>query len=1151
MTNLRTILNRNVDAGTMSRGQLYFHQGRVKKWQWTERGETKGVIESSVVGSGSIHYTQVITINFATQRMNGVCTCPVSINCKHVVATVLEAGIHEAAAAKLAPESTSKIKAEIAKPLKTTTPRAKHIANTAEVRLAPDIEVWIASLTRATSVETQEYPEGMNERVVYVMLSIMHGNTPTIVLDIYKARVLKSGVYSGLAHYGSISNAVVTRPQFVSVADARIFRQILAGQRFAYYGGRHHLVGLDATLIAEIIATKRAFWHPPEPTLPQLEPTAALTWAAARDGVATWKTLDNGDQFLQFATTPAATFILPTSPPVYVDIDNGNTKCGIVETTLSPAIANAIASAPILPKAMVARVARELQLRQLHHVVSAPTTMPETVLSDFAPTPVLTINTHKEQSLDNRTWRYTSKQNDYAQIVFDYRGEKVSGKNPAEIIRIENGTILRIARNLGVEKAALAELKRLGFVAAETIYPGGLSKKLKGALIFEDSQIESETMPRWLNFLEHTVPLLRQSGWQVNVPSQFRFNLTAVEGWYADVEDSKNNWFDFEIGVEVDGKKMSLIPILVKLIRESPHEWRMTELANRADDEQIVVEVQPRVRVALPLGRIKPILTALYELYMRDGASESSDSTQRMRLSTHDAARLAEIDAALQLRWVGGERLLEMGKRLARFDGIAPVTIPKNFNATLRPYQLEGVAWLQFLREYQLAGVLADDMGLGKTVQTLAHILIEKTAGRMQQPVLVVAPTSLMNTWASEAQRFTPSLKVLVSHGNNRDRDSTLFGKHDVVLTTYALLHRDEKLLKAHKWHSVILDEAQNIKNPKTKAAQVASTLNAENRLCLSGTPLENHLGELWSLFHFLMPGFLGSEKHFQREFRKPIEKEGLSEPRQFLAKRIKPFMLRRTKEVVAAELPAKTIVTRTIALHTEQADLYETVRAAMDERVRALIAQQGLARSHIEVLDALLKLRQICCDPRLLPATFAAKKAKPATSAKLELLLEMLEELIAEGRSILVFSQFTSMLALIEEALVERNIEYVKLTGQTKDRKTPVDTFQSGKVKLFLISLKAGGTGLTLTAADTVIHYDPWWNPAVENQATDRAHRIGQDKPVFVYKLVSEGTVEERIVEMQTRKGALAAGILEGDGKAVTAMTAEDLQGLFQPLPQ
>ena len=1198
MTNLRTILNRTIDSGTMGRGQIYFHQKRIKKWRWVSRDETRGVIESSVVGAGGAIYEQTINIYFASQRIDGQCSCPVGANCKHVVAVVLEAGIHEGSvsakpasqndAAQFAPQPAPHsapqigiIRPEPAKPLKSSlrskTKTTKSLvpanssASAADVKLTSDVELWISSLARAALTESQEFPEGVSERIIYVLVSLMQGNTPTIMLDICKARVLKSGLYSGLTNYTALSNAAVSPPQFVSAADARIFRQLIAGQRFSYYSARHSLSGIDASIVAEIINTKRAFWHP-DPAAQQLNPASAISWGPPRQGQAEWKSLTNGDQILMFATTPFTPHILPTSPPIYVAVAVADAVtvtderqvaaevttqaipglmphaiCGLVESTMSPAVANAIANAPILPKAMIARVSRELQIRQLQHVVRPPTSMPETVLNDFAPTPILNINTFKEQSLDNRTWRYTTKQIDYAEIVFDYRGEKVSGKNPAEIIRIENDTLLRIARNTSFERAALSELKRLGFVTAAHVYPSALNKKLKNALVLADTQNEPDAMPRWLDFLEHAMPLLRQAGWQINVPSNFRFNLTAIEGWYADVEESKNNWFDFEIGVEVDGKKMSLIPILIKLIRESPQDWRQAELNSREDAENIVVEIQPKLRVALPLGRIKPILNALYELYMRDKTSATGDS---VRLSTFDAARLAEVDAALQLRWVGGERLLAMGKRLAQFGGIAPVVIPKNFQATLRPYQLEGVAWLQFLREYQLAGVLADDMGLGKTVQTLAHILIEKTAGRMKQPMLVVAPTSLMNTWASEAARFTPSLKVLVSHGSDRDRDSTLFAKHDVVLTTYALLHRDEKLLKDQKWHSVILDEAQNIKNPKTKAAQVASTLNAENRLCLSGTPLENHLGELWSLFNFLLPGFLGDEKHFSREFRKPIEKEGLLEPRQFLARRIKPFMLRRTKELVAKELPAKTIVTRTIALNAEQADLYETVRAAMDERVRALIAQQGLARSHIEVLDALLKLRQICCDPRLLPKTFALKKSKPAPSAKLELLLEMLEALIAEGRSILVFSQFTSMLALIEEALDERKIKYVKLTGQTVNRKTPVESFQSGKVKLFLISLKAGGTGLTLTAADTVIHYDPWWNPAVENQATDRAHRIGQDKPVFVYKLVSEGTVEERIVEMQTRKGALAAGILEGDGKAVTAMTAEDLQGLFQPLP-
>ena len=439
-------------------------------------------------------------------------------------------------------------------------------------------------------------------------------------------------------------------------------------------------------------------------------------------------------------------------------------------------------------------------------------------------------------------------------------------------------------------------------------------------------------------------------------------------------------------------------------------------------------------------------------------------------------------------------------------------------------------------------------MGLGKTVQTLAHLATEKAAGRLDRPALVVAPTSMMGVWQSEASRFAPDLKVMVSHGLLRHEREETFVDFDLVLTTYALLARDEEKLLAQQWHIAILDEAQNIKNPKTKAAIVACRLQARHRLCLTGTPMENHLGELWSLFRFLMPGLLGDEKTFKRDYRVPIEREGDLARQKFLARRLHPFLLRRTKDLVAHELPAKTLVTRVIEFESAQADLYETVRAAMDKRVREEIAAKGIAKSHIVVLDALLKLRQICCDPRLLKTGL---KGKAPSSAKLVTLMEMLEELLAEGRSILLFSQFTSMLALIESELETRGLTYAKLTGTTRDRKKPIAQFQSGEVKLFLISLKAGGTGLTLTAADTVIHYDPWWNPAVENQATDRAHRIGQVKPVFVYKLIAKGTLEERIVELQMKKGALAAGILDGDMSASSALDAKDLQALFEPMPE
>jgi SNF2 family DNA or RNA helicase len=401
--------------------------------------------------------------------------------------------------------------------------------------------------------------------------------------------------------------------------------------------------------------------------------------------------------------------------------------------------------------------------------------------------------------------------------------------------------------------------------------------------------------------------------------------------------------------------------------------------------------------------------------------------------------------------------------------------------------------------------------------------------------------------WETEARRFTPDLRVLVWHGQARQQVGA-FAAHDLVVTTYALLARERELLAAQEWHAVVLDEAQAIKNWKTDTAQAACALRARHRLCLTGTPLENHLGELWSLFEFALPGLLGTKAGFARSFG--VAGGGGREARlveQALRRRIAPFVLRRTKDKVARELPPRTEIARRVRLEGAQRDLYETVRAGARAEIEQALAERGLERSHITILTALLRLRQVCCDPRLLEQK---KKRGPAReSAKLDALLELLRGLCAEGRRVLVFSQFTSMLALIEAALQREQIPFLTLTGASRDRKSLVARFQRGETPVFLISLKAGGTGLNLTAADTVVHYDPWWNPAVEAQATDRAHRIGQDKPVFVYKLIAEGTIEERIVAMQDRKRALYDAVL-GDGKLAKAkLTKADIEELLRPV--
>src|SRR6204780_37705 len=435
-------------------------------------------------------------------------------------------------------------------------------------------------------------------------------------------------------------------------------------------------------------------------------------------------------------------------------------------------------------------------------------------------------------------------------------------------------------------------------------------------------------------------------------------------------------------------------------------------------------------------------------------------------------------------------------------------------------------------------------MGLGKTVQTLAHLAIEQAEGRLDRPSLIVCPTSVVPNWTMEAARFAPSLRVLTLHGPTRKERFSEIGRHDLVISTYPLLTRDHAVLTEHEWHVVVLDEAQMIKNPNAETTRAALRLKARQRLALSGTPLQNHLGELWSLFDFLAPGFLGGQKSFKSRYRTPIEKHGDIDRQDSLNRRIRPFMLRRTKEEVITELPPKTETVEPVEMETNQRAIYEAIRLSMHAKVQAAIAQKGLARSGIVILDALLKMRQACCDPRLLKLKTVAKSK--AGSAKLDRLMEMLSIMFAEGRRVLLFSQFTEMLALIETRLEDDGVEFVKLTGDTKDRATPVKTFQAGDVPLFLISLKAGGVGLNLTAADTVIHYDPWWNPAVEDQATDRAHRIGQTKKVFVHRLVTLGTIEEKMEVLKEKKRAIVASVMDTEHGGALTMTEADVEELF-----
>jgi superfamily II DNA or RNA helicase len=623
----------------------------------------------------------------------------------------------------------------------------------------------------------------------------------------------------------------------------------------------------------------------------------------------------------------------------------------------------------------------------------------------------------------------------------------------------------------------------------------------------------------WHKRLPALQALFEQDGWVVEVDPSYQTRSSHAQ-ISAEAGNHSGGWFDLKLDTQIDGVAHDTTTLIstwlaagtppVLPLKDDDGHWQMVDMS-----------------------QLQPVLGLLTELF------GGGNLARPVRLPAFKAMELNGLPAEA-LRQPAS--LKKLRQSLSNFHGLEPVEPDKKLQAELRDYQKHGLAWLMFLRQYGFGGILADDMGLGKTLQALAFVQKLKATRKLTRGALVVAPTSLIWNWLSEAEKFTPNLKCLMLHGLERKTRFDDIAGHDLIVTSYGLIQRDFEIYKNFEFDLVILDEAQNIKNTNAKTTRFVKQLSAAMRLCLTGTPLENHLGELWSLMDFALPGLLAEGDHFRRHFRNQVE-AGNNERRYELSARVAPFMLRRTKAQVVHELPQKTEIVQTVELAKDQRALYETIRISMEKRVRDLLKEKGVARSHIEFLDALLKLRQACIDPRLVKLS-QTKKVK--AGAKMEWLIETMPELVEEGRKLLIFSQFTEMLELIDKELANLSIPFVKLTGRTRNRQKVIDEFQNGDVPVFLISLKAGGAGLNLTAADTVIHVDPWWNPAVENQATDRAHRIGQNKPVFVYKLVANGTVEEKIQALQKQKQALADALFDGTGKVGLPQSGEELLALF-----
>ena len=676
-------------------------------------------------------------------------------------------------------------------------------------------------------------------------------------------------------------------------------------------------------------------------------------------------------------------------------------------------------------------------------------------------------------------------------VRFDYRGEQVRGGDPRWAI-VKRDERLCVLRDRDAETAAWGQLRDAGF---RRLAPRPGSPDVEVAIGDLGAAVRGLTEAGWT---------IRADDKPVREAGELKFAVR-----------SGIDWFELHADVSFGDATVTLPELLAAL--------------KRGDDA-----------VRLSDGSLG-ILPTEWAEQLGLIAGLGAEEEDHLRFSANQAVLLdALLSAQPEVEY--DDQFGSLRERLRGLDGVVPVEEPDDFEGELREYQRNGLGWMTFLQDCNLGGCLADDMGLGKTVQLLALMLGRKNAreqaGEAHRPSLIVVPRSLLFNWKNESERFTPHLKVIEYTGSDRHRLRDDLSEVDLILTTYGTLRRDVMDLKDQPFDYVVLDEAQTIKNASSQVSKASRLLNARHRLALSGTPIENHVGDLWSIFEFLNPGMLGRSSLFRRYAADPDDKQA----RDLLAKGIGPFVLRRTKGQVAAELPAKTEQTLYCDLGPAQRKVYDELREHYRRSLLGDVKKDGLGKSRMHVLEALLRLRQAACHPRLLDRDDTSLE-----SAKVETLIPQLTELIDEGHKALVFSQFTSFLGLVRERLEKEGIRYEYLDGRTRDRKERVERFQaSEETGVFLISLKAGGLGLNLTAADYVFLLDPWWNPAVEAQAIDRSHRVGQERPVFAYRMIARDTIEEKIAELQRKKTEVAEAVLSTDENVLSGMTVEDVERLL-----
>ncbi|MCP3469397.1 DEAD/DEAH box helicase [Bradyrhizobium sp. CCGUVB1N3] len=1103
---LSDIINRKdiydyFSRSAMEKGHAYQAQRRVAD---LEVSDDLKHVSARVRGSGSNVYRVDIALRFGGDRLtdlDGDCSCPMDYNCKHVAATLLEA------LSGKQPEAPS------SSPLTRKADTGKTLAPAPPPVLPFEVQTWIEDVGR--TVRTPDTDAEVSQRLLYCLHPSGEA-MPFVAVSLRSVRVLKGGGNADNYASPSLFDFKSERaPKYYRDVDVDLLTQV-TGRIRAYYSQGPY----PAELLKRIVATGRAFWldHKRKP----------LIWGEEREGRIEWQ--QAGKRGVAPHLVVPGAVALNAEPPVYVD--EGSGLIGPVQLGVPPRFACQFLSAPAIPRAQVEEVSRRLsqKLPSLHHGL-LPVPPPAAVRIDEDPRPVLRLKRGHVNA-----YYYAGREKErgpvgVASLGFRYGPFDIDTTQRASRLELfQAGQVYAITRRQGKERQARKQLTDFGLGDARAAFP---------TLDFRHAMdVTLRDQLDWFDFIALHAEKLRSEGFEILIDDDFPFRLAESSGDFdAELESSGIDWFELALGIEIDGERHDLAPHVAALVsRPDFTPERLKQLADKG--ERFYLPLADGRHLALAADRFLPLVLALHSLHL---SGAFVDARKKIGLSRADVVPLLGVETE-NFAFRGADNLRRLAG-LLQVRGLTAPDLPPTFRATLRPYQSQGVAWLDLLRESGLGGVLADDMGLGKTVQILALIELEKQRGRLTCPVLVVAPTSLMTNWSAEAQKFAPELKVLVLQGADRKQKFPAIAENDLVLTTYPLIARDREALLAREWHMAVLDEAQTVKNPDAATTRALREIRAGHRFCLTGTPMENHLGELWSIMSFANPGYLGDKAAFSRQWRGPIEKRGDKARAGALAQRVKPFLLRRTKAEVAADLPPKSEILEAIVLEGPQRDLYDSIRLSMSRKVREAIEKRGLAKSHIVVLEALLRMRQVCCDPALLKLSDSVERP----SAKLDRLIEMVSELLSEGRKIIVFSQFTSMLDLIRRRFDTDSLRYSLLTGETKDRKAAIEAFQNGSSEIFLVSLKAGGVGLNLTAADTVIIFDPWWNPAVEEQAIDRAHRIGQDKAVFVYRLVAAGTIEEKMDELKARKRALADSLFDRDGQIASALTEDDVKALFE----